>query len=1193
MKKIYILFLTLIIANQISSQVDVSNRFKTTIPPSPEASAFMKSVNFTDVNFTGSNDIKIDLFDLKLKKLNIPIKLNYSTSGIKVAELASRVGLGWSLEAGGSITRTINGSPDDKYIDESTLCAGSCRVARNTGYILGGLDAAMSFDDSYISSTADELKKSIRLSELAGTTLTHYDNALNPITPVVDPIVKMDTYPDYFYINCLGKTYQMFFSKADINSPLRITTTPYSNYSIGYDINNTLREQNISNPGKLVSNGITQFQITDGDGNIYIFSKIDSLRTAVESGFDQIYEKGAIGDWGTKRGLYMYSTWHLTQIISADKEEINFTYDVETIIPPVQEDFKVRGNTQILVGSEFDFKSYEYQKVQSRIVSHILRRIDTKDLRIEFVGGLAREDLSNSNALTEVIVTSKPDSKVIKHYIFSYDYFRSDGNVIKPGQSYFDSYTVNDLNKRLKLIKIKEVSSSGTEEIAPYLFTYNEFPVLPPLDSKERDFWGYYNKNGAKTLISKTYIYPDYSGILKITPFKRNNYTGSEFELTDGAWNRNCNSNYNYVGMLKQLHYPTGGFEEYTFESNLYENPDWGPYTVGGLRIQQITKKDNNGNTLLNRNYEYTLSSDPSKSSGTLFKFPLVGHIENTVGYDNILGYSGPIMAAQGFDYYKYFLFRQSTPSFTSGNSDNTIVGYSEIAEIINGNNRTIYKFSVPGGYTKTSDVDNTSDCNSLVDGYCDGRFKKPQLKWVRGWLKQYYSGTPLLLGNNPRMNNLELQSVAINIPSQGDFYPYLPSTNYSWNKGLLLSETKYNQSNQKVYEKINTYALPPIDSIFKIPGIYINFEFNDYSLVLDDPRGGGVYDRYIAIYGQFYHLTNVAKLLVTSKERTFSQSNPTAFLEDKKIFTYHNDNRLLKEFDHLKSNGTSIVKKYSYTNSSTTILPAMRIEMLNRNMKDVLVDYEEKYNATNSDLMSNTFSLNALNNSIYLRNIRSSRGGQTTKSSEKSSIDAFNNPLTISENNLSKAYIWDYQSLYPIAEIINAEQGSVGSTSFEADGSGNFIIGSTLRNTSYYITGKKSYDLSNGNITKSGLVDAGNYIVSYWSRNGQYTITNSISVTQGETIKGWTYYEHKVLLSGTLVTISGSGLIDELRLYPAKALVTTFTYEPSIGVTTQCDANNRITYYEYDDFNRLKMIKDKDGSILKMHNYKYQEIQP
>ncbi|TKG91593.1 hypothetical protein EYV94_21450 [Puteibacter caeruleilacunae] len=51
---------------------------------------------------------------------------------------------------------------------------------------------------------------------------------------------------------------------------------------------------------------------------------------------------------------------------------------------------------------------------------------------------------------------------------------------------------------------------------------------------------------------------------------------------------------------------------------------------------------------------------------------------------------------------------------------------------------------------------------------------------------------------------------------------------------------------------------------------------------------------------------------------------------------------------------------------------------------------------------------------------------------------------------------------------------------------------------------------------------------------------------------------------------------------------LSTYTYDPLTGMTSQTDPNGKITYYEYDDFGRLKRIKDDSGSILKQLDYNY-----
>jgi YD repeat-containing protein len=76
-------------------------------------------------------------------------------------------------------------------------------------------------------------------------------------------------------------------------------------------------------------------------------------------------------------------------------------------------------------------------------------------------------------------------------------------------------------------------------------------------------------------------------------------------------------------------------------------------------------------------------------------------------------------------------------------------------------------------------------------------------------------------------------------------------------------------------------------------------------------------------------------------------------------------------------------------------------------------------------------------------------------------------------------------------------------------------------------------------------------------------------------------------------VAISGSGTVDELRLFPAAAQMTSHCYKPLIGMLTQNDPNNQILYYEYDNAGRLKLIRDMDNNIIKTITYQYQTTTP
>lgn len=217
-------------------------------------------------------------------------------------------------------------------------------------------------------------------------------------------------------------------------------------------------------------------------------------------------------------------------------------------------------------------------------------------------------------------------------------------------------------------------------------------------------------------------------------------------------------------------------------------------------------------------------------------------------------------------------------------------------------------------------------------------------------------------------------------------------------------------------------------------------------------------------------------------------------------------------------------------------------------------------------------------------------RGNGYVKVSDILNYDTSGNVLELrKEHDLTYAYVWGYNQLYPIAKVQNADYASIAYTSFEPESKGNwdYLNAGVLNGEG--VTGNKAYSLSTANIQRTGLNTGIGYVLSYWHKN------NSGSVSAGGTAmlskNGWTLYQ--IELTGiSSLTISGTGIVDELRLYPKNAQMTTFTYDPMYGITSQCDVNDRITYYEYDGVGRLILVRDRDLNILKSYNYQYKEVQ-
>ena len=484
LKLISKLFYLLLIFFHPTENISAQNYYSTSVSgplnPSPTAMSYGKYAD-TPINpANGTVDVSIPICSLNEGTLNHDVFLSYHTGGIRVSEISSEIGLGWHLNAGGIISRTINGLPDD--------CA-----------------------DGYYKKAAG----------LNGSVSEMEDSAEGNI----------DTEPDVFYYKVGGLSGKFVLDK---NKNFR--SIPKSDVKIN-----------------LYRNGNTfqGFMLRSPDGTKYYFGQKPLL------GEIQIH---SIGDQDS-----FIESWYLHRIVSFDnKHQIDFEYEDNNYAYPVSPDCHV---TAYWNNSLKTCEDCNVVDEVVRVKGKSLKKIITSTKIISFDHIADRVDLFAYLAPT--YNTPKP-KRIYKinvqngahcyFYNLEHSYFSSNGT----------SYGIYDLDKRLKLDRVKKYSCNGFLIEEPYIIDYfsTEFPSL--LD-KGIDHWGYYNAKHSNN--TKDNLVPP-------TKVELKNKT-----LSYGSANRLSEENPMLKGSLKKITYPSKGSTEYTFEANEYSD-----FQASGNPVNVFTK---------------------------------------------------------------------------------------------------------------------------------------------------------------------------------------------------------------------------------------------------------------------------------------------------------------------------------------------------------------------------------------------------------------------------------------------------------------------------------------------------------------------------------------------------------------------------------------------------------------------------
>jgi hypothetical protein len=112
------------------------------IPASPEAAALGQYGDIPVSNYRGIPNINIPLFSIEEGAISLPVTLDYHAGAIKVEEMATYCGLGWALNGGGVITRSVMGLPDESgyfssYNSVYRYLHGQMTEAEKNAFVLG------------------------------------------------------------------------------------------------------------------------------------------------------------------------------------------------------------------------------------------------------------------------------------------------------------------------------------------------------------------------------------------------------------------------------------------------------------------------------------------------------------------------------------------------------------------------------------------------------------------------------------------------------------------------------------------------------------------------------------------------------------------------------------------------------------------------------------------------------------------------------------------------------------------------------------------------------------------------------------------------------------------------------------------------------------------------------------------------
>ncbi|MBW3523458.1 hypothetical protein [Chryseobacterium sp. NKUCC03_KSP] len=246
---------------------------------------------------------------------------------------------------------------------------------------------------------------------------------------------------------------------------------------------------------------------------------------------------GSIGDEKPVKNQAYNNTWVLSKITSPSNHILNFEYD-----PVLYEDCELINQTKTAFYDETAFSDgrntvyTNYSKTKgtnfyiSRIWGDFGEVFFSKDERLDYT--------TYGRKLNTIEIRNK--AGLVNKIAFDFDYMTSTASGSKYTCNRFEND--NDISKRLMLKKVR-FNVNDPKPIS-YQFNYNSM-ALPNRLSYARDWWGYYNGQDNNLGLTPS---------IEVVMVEENN--------------RDVKPSFTKAGILEEIIYPTGGKTKFLFESN-------------------------------------------------------------------------------------------------------------------------------------------------------------------------------------------------------------------------------------------------------------------------------------------------------------------------------------------------------------------------------------------------------------------------------------------------------------------------------------------------------------------------------------------------------------------------------------------------------------------------------------------------